>query len=114
LSQRWCPRSLPTRLRIPITLVGGLPRRVGTGASTKLVKTVSAQDFPTDHWSIRSDGVFRISATALPTGFGAQRSGDDAIIRRASVSPRAVSGSGTQTRSAVGLDQRYGVAAGAV
>jgi poly-gamma-glutamate capsule biosynthesis protein CapA/YwtB (metallophosphatase superfamily) len=49
---------------IPITLVGGLPRPDRTGASTKLVKILSAQDFPTDHWHIRSDGVFQIPATA--------------------------------------------------
>ena len=49
---------------IPITLAGGLPRPDHTGASTKLVKTLSAQDFPTDHWTIRSDGVFRIPDTA--------------------------------------------------
>lgn len=48
---------------IPITLVGGLPRPDRTGASTQLVKTLSAQDFPTEHWNIRSDGVFRIPAT---------------------------------------------------
>src|SRR6185437_17024835 len=30
---------------IPITLVGGLPRLDRTGASTKLVRTLSAQDF---------------------------------------------------------------------
>jgi poly-gamma-glutamate capsule biosynthesis protein CapA/YwtB (metallophosphatase superfamily) len=47
---------------IPITLIGGLPRPDRTGASTTLVKTLSAQDFPTDHWNIRSDGVFRIPA----------------------------------------------------
>ncbi len=49
---------------IPITLVGGLPRPDRTGASTKLVRTLSAQDFPTDHWNIRPDGVFRIPTTA--------------------------------------------------
>jgi poly-gamma-glutamate capsule biosynthesis protein CapA/YwtB (metallophosphatase superfamily) len=49
---------------IPITLIGGLPRPDRTGASTKLVRTLSAQDFPTDHWNIRSDGVIRIPATA--------------------------------------------------
>ena len=49
---------------IPITLLGGLPRPDRTGASTKLVRTLSAQDFPTDHWKIRSDGVFRIPAPA--------------------------------------------------
>jgi hypothetical protein len=49
---------------LPITLVGGLPRPDGTGASTRLVKALSAHDFPTDHWSIRSDGVFRIPAPA--------------------------------------------------
>lgn len=49
---------------IPITLVGGLPRPDRTGASTKLVRTLSAQDFPTGHWNIRSDGVIRIPATA--------------------------------------------------
>jgi capsule synthesis protein PGA_cap len=49
---------------IPIVLVGGLPRPDRTGASTKLVKTLSAQDFATDHWKIRSDGVFQIPATA--------------------------------------------------
>lgn len=50
---------------IPITLVGGLPRPDRTGASTKLVRTLSAQDFPTDHWRIRSDGVFRMPATSV-------------------------------------------------
>ncbi len=49
---------------IPITLADGLPRPDRTGASVKLVRTLSAQDFPTDHWNIRSDGVFRIPATA--------------------------------------------------
>jgi hypothetical protein len=49
---------------IPITLVGGLPRPDRTGASTNLVRTLSAQDFPIDHWNIRSDGVFPIPATA--------------------------------------------------
>jgi capsule synthesis protein PGA_cap len=49
---------------IPITLLGGLPRPAHTGASATLVRTLSAQDFPTDHWNIRSDGVFRIPATA--------------------------------------------------
>jgi Bacterial capsule synthesis protein PGA_cap len=49
---------------IPIILVGGLPRPDRTGTSTKLVRTLSAQDFPTDHWNIRSDGVFRIPATS--------------------------------------------------
>ncbi len=49
---------------IPITLVGGLPRPDRTGASAKLVKSLSAQDFPTGHWDIRPDGVFRIPATA--------------------------------------------------
>jgi poly-gamma-glutamate capsule biosynthesis protein CapA/YwtB (metallophosphatase superfamily) len=49
LSARW----------IPIRLVGGLPRLDRAGASTKLVRTLSAQDFPTDHWNIRPDGVFR-------------------------------------------------------
>lgn len=48
---------------IPITLLGGLPRPDRTGASTKLVRTLSAQDFPTDHWNIRPDGVFGIPAT---------------------------------------------------
>jgi Bacterial capsule synthesis protein PGA_cap len=48
---------------IPITLVDGLPRPDRTGASTNLVMTLSAQDFPTDHWKLRSDGVFRIPAT---------------------------------------------------
>lgn len=45
---------------IPITLLSGLPRPDRAGQSTKLVRTLSAQDFPTDHWNIRSDGVFRI------------------------------------------------------
>jgi hypothetical protein len=45
---------------IPITLLAGLPRPDHTGASTKLVRTLSAQDFPTDHWRIRPDGMFRI------------------------------------------------------
>ena len=48
---------------IPITLIGGLPRPDRTGASTRLVRTLSAQDFPTNHWKIRSDGVFRIPPT---------------------------------------------------
>jgi Bacterial capsule synthesis protein PGA_cap len=51
---------------IPITLVGGLPRPDRAGVSTRLVKTLSAQDFPTDHWNIRSDGVFRIPAPPRP------------------------------------------------
>jgi hypothetical protein len=49
---------------IPITLLNGLPHPDHTSASTKLVKTLSAQDFPTDHWNIRPDGIFRIPATA--------------------------------------------------
>jgi hypothetical protein len=49
---------------IPITLAGGLPRPDPTGASTKLVSALSVQDFPADHWKIRSDGVFRMPATA--------------------------------------------------
>jgi len=48
---------------IPVTLVDGLPRPDRTGASTRLVKTLSVHDFPTDHWTIRSDGVFRVPAT---------------------------------------------------
>jgi hypothetical protein len=49
---------------IPITLVAGLPRPDRTGASTKLVRTLSAQDFPTRHWRIGAGGVFRIAAVA--------------------------------------------------
>jgi hypothetical protein len=49
--------------RIPITLVGGLLRPDPTGTSAKLVRTLSAQDFPTDHWNIRSDDVFPIPTT---------------------------------------------------
>ncbi|MGO9901025.1 MAG: hypothetical protein ACLP0J_15335 [Solirubrobacteraceae bacterium] len=49
---------------IPITPADGLPRPDRTGASVKPVRTLSGQDFPTDHWNIRSDGVFRIPATA--------------------------------------------------
>jgi hypothetical protein len=49
---------------IPITLLGGLPRPDRTGASTKLVRTLSAQDFPTDHYKIRSDGVVQIPTIA--------------------------------------------------
>ena len=49
---------------IPITLAGGLPRPDPTGASTKLVRALSVQDFPADHWTIRSDGVFRVPAPA--------------------------------------------------
>jgi hypothetical protein len=48
---------------IPITLVGGLPRPDPTDASARLVTTLSLQDFPTDHWNIRPDGVFQIPAT---------------------------------------------------
>jgi poly-gamma-glutamate capsule biosynthesis protein CapA/YwtB (metallophosphatase superfamily) len=46
-----------------ITLVGGLPRLDRADASTKLVRSLSAQDFPTDHWNIRADGVFRVPST---------------------------------------------------
>jgi hypothetical protein len=53
---------------IPITLLGGLPRPDPTDASTKLVRTLSAQDFPTDHWKIRSNGEFRIPAPAQNSG----------------------------------------------
>ncbi|MFZ1997438.1 MAG: CapA family protein [Solirubrobacteraceae bacterium] len=53
---------------IPITLVGGLPRPDRTGASTRLVRTLSIQDFPTDHWNIRSNGVFRLPAPARRSG----------------------------------------------
>ena len=49
---------------IPITLIGGLPRPDRAGASAKLVRTLSAQDFSTDHWKIRSDRVFRVQAAA--------------------------------------------------
>jgi poly-gamma-glutamate capsule biosynthesis protein CapA/YwtB (metallophosphatase superfamily) len=45
---------------LPITLVAGLPRPDRTGASTQLVRSLSARDFPTDHWDIGSDGVFGI------------------------------------------------------
>jgi poly-gamma-glutamate synthesis protein (capsule biosynthesis protein) len=48
---------------IPITLVGGLPRPDRSDASAKLVRTLSAQDFPNDHWRIRPDGGFRIPPT---------------------------------------------------
>ena len=41
---------------IPIALVGGLLRPDPTGTSTKLVGAL-AQDFPTDHWNIRSECV---------------------------------------------------------
>lgn len=61
-SRRSGGRSLGARLVsarwIPVTLVAGLPRLDRTGPSTRLVRTLSAQDFPTDHWKIRSDGVF--------------------------------------------------------
>ncbi len=49
---------------IPIVLSDGLPGPDRAGASTRLVRTLSAQDFPRAHWQIRSDGVFRIPATA--------------------------------------------------
>jgi poly-gamma-glutamate capsule biosynthesis protein CapA/YwtB (metallophosphatase superfamily) len=45
---------------IPITLLGGLPRLDPTDASAQLVRSLSRQDFPTDHWNIRPDGIFRI------------------------------------------------------
>jgi len=48
---------------IPITLVGGLPRPDRSDTSAKLVRTLSAHDFPTDHWNIRPDGGFRIAPT---------------------------------------------------
>lgn len=65
LQAKLAPRGRVLAARwIPITLVGGLPRPDPTGASTRLVRTLSAQDFPTDHWKIRSDGVFRIPVTA--------------------------------------------------
>lgn len=52
---------------IPISLPGGLPRLDRTGASTRLVRSLSAQDFPHDHWNIRPDGVFRIPETTRRT-----------------------------------------------
>jgi len=48
---------------ISITLVGGLPRPDRAYASAKLLRTLSAQDFPSDHWTIRPDGVFRLRAS---------------------------------------------------
>jgi poly-gamma-glutamate capsule biosynthesis protein CapA/YwtB (metallophosphatase superfamily) len=48
---------------ISITLAGGLPRPDPTSASARLVRVLSAQDFPTDHWDISSAGLFRIPAT---------------------------------------------------
>lgn len=48
---------------ISVTLVGGLPRPDRTYASAKLLRRLSAQDFPSDHWNIRPDGEFQLSAT---------------------------------------------------
>jgi hypothetical protein len=43
---------------VPITLVGGLPRPGGD--SPTLVASLSAQDFPSDHFTIASSGAFTI------------------------------------------------------
>lgn len=48
---------------ISMTLVGGLPRPDRASASAKLVRSLSAQDFPGGHWNIRPDGVFSLRAT---------------------------------------------------
>jgi poly-gamma-glutamate capsule biosynthesis protein CapA/YwtB (metallophosphatase superfamily) len=50
---------------IPIVLDGGLPRPDPTGASARLVATLSREDFPDDHFDIRPSGVF--------AGLGARR-----------------------------------------
>jgi hypothetical protein len=60
---------------IAITLAGGLPRADHTHASATLVRTVSAQDFPTDHWNIQSDGVFQIPATTARAAHRARAPG---------------------------------------
>jgi hypothetical protein len=41
---------------IPIVLVGGLPRPDPTGASATLVRSLSDEDFPSDHFSIGPTG----------------------------------------------------------
>lgn len=46
---------------ISIRLAGGLPRPDRTNASAKLVRRLSAQDFPDRHWKIRANGVFRVA-----------------------------------------------------
>jgi poly-gamma-glutamate capsule biosynthesis protein CapA/YwtB (metallophosphatase superfamily) len=45
---------------IPITLVGGLPRRDPSDASARLVAQLSRQDFPSDHYRIGPRGYFHL------------------------------------------------------
>ncbi len=45
---------------IPTRLDGGLPRPDPAGASVHLVRVLSAEDFPRDHFAIRHTGVFRL------------------------------------------------------
>jgi poly-gamma-glutamate capsule biosynthesis protein CapA/YwtB (metallophosphatase superfamily) len=47
---------------ISMHLTGGLPRPDPTHASTKLVRALSREDFPRDHFEIAPDGVFRLRA----------------------------------------------------
>jgi poly-gamma-glutamate capsule biosynthesis protein CapA/YwtB (metallophosphatase superfamily) len=46
---------------LPITLVDGLPRPDPTHASVALMKQLSREDFPGDHFDVEGDGVFRIA-----------------------------------------------------
>jgi poly-gamma-glutamate capsule biosynthesis protein CapA/YwtB (metallophosphatase superfamily) len=45
---------------IPVALAGGLPRPDPTHASAHLVRRLSAEDFPGDHFDITPSGVFRL------------------------------------------------------
>ncbi len=47
---------------LPIMLAGGLPRPDRSHASVALVKQLSREDFPTDHFDIGTDGVFHLPA----------------------------------------------------
>jgi poly-gamma-glutamate capsule biosynthesis protein CapA/YwtB (metallophosphatase superfamily) len=44
---------------IPIVLEGGLPRPDRSGASARLVATLSREDFPSDHFGIGPEGFFK-------------------------------------------------------
>ena len=53
---------------IPIELVGGLPRPDAGGASTKLVTTLSKEDFPSDHFVIGPSGMLHLSPPGPGSG----------------------------------------------
>jgi poly-gamma-glutamate capsule biosynthesis protein CapA/YwtB (metallophosphatase superfamily) len=45
---------------IPVMLTGGLPRPDPSGASGRLVRLLSREDFPADHFDIAPTGIFRL------------------------------------------------------